>query len=153
MRFNKDLVLDAHRFQIFHGELRGHRPHAAKSGDFSHRFIQEQSDDSAMCDSSTAAVTRAQYKTSHDLPPGIVLVERQLHARFIRAAAPKAAIRGIRLQSNRIARCTQTVRLVPLLRLSGWVFATYCSMALLKPKPRDFARRVAPRADAFAFRF
>src|ERR1017187_7150302 len=54
-----------------------------------------------------ALIARAQNESSHDLPPAVVLLERKLHPKLVRAPASKAAVRGIRLQPDGLVRFAQ----------------------------------------------
>src|SRR5271169_4871191 len=85
--FHLNLFRDIHRLQVLHRQLRRHRANFAKPADFSHCFIQEHCNDSAVRESAAALVPRAQNEPADDPPVHVVLLKRQLHPRSILSAA------------------------------------------------------------------
>src|SRR5450432_2381150 len=105
-----------------------------------------------------AAIPRAQNKPPHNFSPLVVLLERQLHAEIIGAAAPETTILRVRLQSHRLGHFVQirhhswlAIICSSLLRYLITLLARYFASHLFKPKPRGFARPGALRAGACAF--
>src|SRR5712664_2734246 len=93
---DNNFILHVDRLQVFHRQFRRHRPHLAKPADFPHSLVQKRRDNPAVRKSSATLVPLAQYKTSHNPPIHVVLLERQLHPLGIVSAAPKTFVRRIR---------------------------------------------------------
>src|SRR5437868_1375297 len=90
-----DFLLDVDRLQVLDVELRGHRARFAKSADLTHYFVEQCGNNSAVRHTSAALIPLAEYKAANNLALRIVLLKRELHPRFVRAAASKALVRGI----------------------------------------------------------
>jgi hypothetical protein len=103
VRLDDDLVFDIHRLQVLHGEFRRYCACAAEPANLAHSFVEQQSDDSAVCHSSGTRVTFSQNEAAGNLARRSVLFERELHSGFIGAAASETGISRIWLQPNDFA--------------------------------------------------
>src|ERR1700682_6516014 len=83
---HNNFVLHADRLQILDRKLRGYGANFAKPANFSHRFIQERSDDSTVSHASATLIPLAQNKSPDNAALFVVLPARQLLPAVIRAA-------------------------------------------------------------------
>src|SRR5882672_5107539 len=110
--FNDNVLVGADRLQIFHAQLRRDGVFAMKPACLAHDFVQQDSDDSAVKKSRAALVFIAKLKTPDDALTRVVLLEGQLHAARVCAAAAEASISRFGVESHRAV--AQAVLLKPL---------------------------------------
>ena len=91
-RLNPQRLVQRHRLQIIHRNLRGQGDHLAQLVYFSHGFIKDGSDDPAMAMSRRTGIFLAQPKTAHETMSLPIVNELQTHAVDIVSAAGKAVV-------------------------------------------------------------
>src|SRR6266571_4299895 len=153
--FHHDLFVHGDGLQVFHTQLRRHRANFPETANFSHGFIQQQRDDSAMSKPRAALVSLTQHEPPHDLAILVVLLERQLHPAGVVPAAAKTFIRGIRLQPDRVAQSSPR-SLSPCFHTS-FFFTSYqrhaAPLCHLRISTFSISAKVAtPRATCFSSR-
>ena len=94
-------------------KLRRHRVNRAEAAHLAHHFIEQRGDDPAVNESRAALVFRAEPKCATNAPRRVVLLERELHAARVCAAAAKAGVRLVRLQQHRVRIIDRAPRGLP----------------------------------------
>ena len=77
-----------------------------EAADLGHDFVEKHGDDAAMNHSAAALIRRADAEAAANAPGGIVLLERQLHAALVRAAATEAMVRRIGFEQHSASTCS-----------------------------------------------
>src|SRR5450432_3079799 len=98
--FHGNFLVNAYGLQILDGHFRGNGARVAEPANFSHRFIEQRGDDSAVAHAASALIARTENKASDDAAADIVLRKGQLHAAVIRATAAETFIFGIGRESD-----------------------------------------------------
>ncbi len=91
-RLNPQRLVQWHRLQIIHRNLRGQRDHLAQLVYFSHGFIKDSSDNPAMAMSRRTGIFLAQPKVAYETITLAVINEFQAHAVDIVSTAGKAVV-------------------------------------------------------------
>src|SRR5439155_25151149 len=90
--FDQNFFRQGYGHAVLDRKFRGDRKFFGQLRDFAHRFVQQQRDDSAVRESRSTAVSRAQHELSARLTFVDMQVERKTHSRFIRPATTKTVI-------------------------------------------------------------
>src|SRR5258706_13481603 len=99
--FDDNLLVGADRLEIFHAQVRRDGVFGMKPARLAHDFVQQHSDDSAVKKSRAALVFIAKLKTPDDALARVVLLEGQLHAARVCAAAAEASVSRFGVESHR----------------------------------------------------
>ena len=108
-RLNPQRLVQRHRLQIIHRNLRGQRDNVAQLVDIAHGFVKDSSDNPTMAMSRRPGKFFAQAKTAHEAILLAFVNEFQAHAVSIVSAASKAVIL---LQADVTGIVTLAVRLL-----------------------------------------
>ena len=153
-RLDGNFFVHAHGLQILNIQFRGHRSCVTKPANFSHGFVEQYCNDSAMAHTASTLIPRTQDKLSHDALADVVLRERQLHSAVVRAAAAETFVLGIGRQSDCVGQISSSLSSFAIISQTS---ATRLRSARRKPRWRlrismrsISARVMTPRVICFS---
>src|ERR1700684_1112210 len=122
VRFDDQIFVNSHRFQVFPMYFGSHPAYAAEAINLAHHFIEHGCNDSAVDKTAAALIFRAKPEISYNAPSAVVLLKREQHSARIGAATTETYVRRIGFEQH-----------------------------IVRLKPRETANRFARRVDASVF--
>jgi len=100
--FDEQILADGNRPQILNGQLRSDGTDTAKVIQFAHGLIQQGRDDSPVNETWPPFIFSSETECTTYSPRGVVLLEGESHAAWIRASATKASVRRVGLEKHTV---------------------------------------------------